>query len=50
MKPILSINHLIREAEIFCNFMSKENHRELLGVTDGKKVAHLKMPIKKYMV
>ena len=38
MKPILSINHLIREAEIFCNFMSTENHPELLGVTDGKKV------------
>ena len=38
MKPILTINHLIREAENFCNFMSKENHPELVGVTDGKAV------------
>lgn len=38
MKPILTIRHLIREAEIFCNNMSQENHPELLGVTDGKAV------------
>lgn len=38
MKPVLTINHLIREAENFCNFMSEENHRELVGVTDGKAV------------
>lgn len=38
MKPVLTINYLIREAEIFCNFMSEENHRELVGVTDGKAV------------
>lgn len=38
MKPVLTINHLIREAEIFCNFMSEENHPELVGVTDGKAV------------
>lgn len=38
MNPILTINHLIREAEIFCNFMSEENHPELVGVTDGKAV------------
>lgn len=38
MKPVLTINHLIREAENFCNFMSKENHCELIGVTDGKAV------------
>lgn len=38
MKPVLTIEHLIREAKIFCDFMSKENHSELLGVTDGKRV------------
>lgn len=38
MKPVLTINHLIREAEIFCDFMSKEDHPTLVGVTDGKKV------------
>lgn len=38
MKPELTIKHLIREAEAFCNFMSKENHPELVGVTDGKAV------------
>lgn len=38
MKPVLTIEHLIREAEYFCKFMSEENHRELIGVTDGKAV------------
>lgn len=38
MKPVLSIKCLIREAGTFCDFMSKENHPELLGVTDGKAV------------
>ncbi len=38
MKPVLTIKHLIEEAKIFCEFMSHENHAELLGVTDGKAV------------
>ena len=38
MKPVLTIKYLIREAEIFCNFMSERNHPELVGVTDGKAV------------
>lgn len=38
MKPVLTINHLIEEAKMFCEFMSNENHAELLGVTDGKAV------------
>lgn len=38
MKPVLTIEYLIREAEIFCNFMSERNHPELMGVTDGKAV------------
>ncbi len=38
MKPILLIEQFIKEAEVFCNFMSEESHPELLGVTDGKAV------------
>lgn len=38
MKPILTIQDLIQEAKAFCDFMSKENHVDLLGVTDGKAV------------
>ena len=38
MKPTLTINDLIEEAQIFCKLMSKENHPKLLGVTDGKMV------------
>ena len=38
MKPILTIKHLIEEAKVFCEFMSYENHAELIGVTDGKAV------------
>ena len=38
MKPVLTIRNLVKEAENFCNFMSEENHSELLGVTDGKAV------------
>ncbi len=38
MKSVLTIHNLIKEAETFCNFMSEENHSELLGVTDGKAV------------
>lgn len=41
MKPVLTIRHLTKEAEVFCDFMSEENHSELLGVTDGKAVAHM---------
>lgn len=38
MKSKLTIDKLIREAEIFCGIMSKQNHAELLGVTDGKAI------------
>ncbi len=38
MKPVLTIENLIKEAEKFCSFMSEENHIELLGITDGKAV------------
>ena len=38
MKPILTIDELIETARIFCEIESRENHVELIGVTDGKKV------------
>lgn len=38
MKPVLTIDDLIQEAKVFCEFMSYENHVNLLGVTDGKAV------------
>lgn len=38
MKPILTIDLLIKEAELFCILMSKENHSKLAGITDGKAV------------
>lgn len=38
MKPALTIKILINEAKAFCDIMTKENHPELLGVTDGKAV------------
>lgn len=34
----LTINSLKKEAKIFCEFMCKENHKSLIGVTDGKAV------------
>lgn len=37
-KPIITIEKLIEEAKNFCQIESKKNHRELLGVTDGKAV------------
>lgn len=38
MKPILTIDGLIKTARQFCEIESRENHIELLGVTDGKAV------------
>lgn len=38
MKPVLTINELIKSARNFCEIESKKNHAELIGVTDGKKV------------
>ena len=34
----LEIDDLKREAKIFCEFMCKEKHSSLIGVTDGKAV------------
>lgn len=38
MKPKLTIDILIKEAKIFCEIISQENHVSLIGVTDGKAV------------
>ena len=38
MKPILTIDELIYAARQFCEIESRENHVELIGVTDGKAV------------
>ena len=34
----MNIEDLKKEAKIFCEVMKKENHKELIGVTDGKAV------------
>ena len=34
----MDICDLKKEAKIFCEFMKKENHSSLIGVTDGKAV------------
>ena len=38
MKPVLTIDKLIESAGRFCEIESRENHFELIGVTDGKAV------------
>lgn len=35
---LLTIDSMKKEAKIFCEFMCKENHKSLIGVTDGKAV------------
>lgn len=35
---LMDTEDLKREAKIFCEFMSQENHTSLIGVTDGKAV------------
>lgn len=38
MKQVLTIDKLIESARQFCEIESRENHVELVGVTDGKAV------------
>ena len=38
MKPRLTIDELIKAAKSFCEAESRENHKALIGVTDGKAV------------
>lgn len=35
---LMDIHDLKNEAKVFCEFMKKENHVSLIGVTDGKAV------------
>jgi hypothetical protein len=35
---IMTIDDLKSEAKVFCEFMTKENHTGLIGITDGKAV------------
>lgn len=37
-KPELTIDALVQEARTFCESISRENHADLAGVTDGKAV------------
>lgn len=37
-KAKMTITDLKNEAKVFCEFMTKENHASLIGVTDGKAV------------
>lgn len=51
MKPSLTIKHLIKEAENFCNILSKEKHPKLLGVTDGKAIGtYIEHRFKQYLL
>ena len=38
MKQVLTLDSLIKSARLFCTIESKENHVDLIGVTDGKAV------------
>lgn len=38
MKPVLTIDELIKSARQFCEIETRNNHIELIGVTDGKAV------------
>ena len=38
MKPVLTTEALFASAKLFCEMESRENHIELIGVTDGKAV------------
>lgn len=38
MKSVLTIDELIESARLFCEIASRENHVELIGITDGKAV------------
>ena len=50
MKPKLTIEDLIAEAKLFCETMTKKNHRDLIGVTDGKAVGtYVEREFKNYL-
>ena len=50
MKPTLTIENLIAAAKLFCETMTKQNHRDLIGVTDGKAVGtYVEHEFQKYL-
>lgn len=38
MRPLMTIDELIKSAKMFCDNESRKNHTDLIGVTDGKAV------------
>ena len=38
MKPSLTLDDLVRSAKDFCEMESRENHVDLIGITDGKAI------------
>lgn len=50
MKKELTLSALIKAAKDFCESESKENHKELIGVTDGKAVGtYVEHRFKRYL-
>ena len=50
MNKNLTIENLIKESKIFCEIASKKNHKELIGVTDGKAVGtYIEHEFKKFL-
>ena len=50
MKPKLTVDRLIKEAQEFCVSESKRKNKELFGVTDGKAVGtHIEHKFKNHL-
>ena len=50
LKKILTIKNLIEEAKNFCEIVTKKNHSDLIGVTDGKAVGtYIEHEFKKFL-
>lgn len=50
MKKKLTIDNLICEAKKFCEIAAKQNHLDLIGVTDGKAVGtYIEHKLKKFL-
>lgn len=47
----LTIENLVKEAQVFCNEQSQLNHKELYGVTDGKAIGtYVEHKFKEYLL
>lgn len=50
MRPVLTIEQLIKSAGIFCREEEARNHVQLIGVTDGKTVgAYVEHAFRKFL-